>query len=173
MFGADWNNFFFSAFFQGVGKQDWWPGAEADYFWGPYNRPYNSMPESMLGNYWTEENPNAYFPRLRGYTAQSTSRELGVKQTKYLQNIAYLRLKNIQIGYNLPQTLMERIKMQSARVYISGENLFSWSPFYKVTRDLDVESTGPSDKVLTTGSSGNGNNYPMLKSYTIGLSITL
>ena len=131
------------------------------------------MPESMLDNYWTEENTDAYFPRLRGYTAQSTSRELGVKQTKYLQNIAYIRLKNIQLGYNLPQHLAERVKLNSARIYISGENLWSWSPLYRITRDLDPESTGPSDKVLTTGSSGNGNNYPMLKSYTIGISLTL
>jgi TonB-linked SusC/RagA family outer membrane protein len=173
LFGLDWNNFFFNAFFQGVGKQDWWPGAEADYFWGPYNRPYNSMPESMLDNYWTEENTDAYFPRLRGYTAQSTSRELGVKQTKYLQNIAYIRLKNIQLGYNLPQHIAERVKLNSARIFISGENLWSWSPLYRITRDLDPESTGPSDKILTTGSSGNGNNYPMLKSYTIGISLTL
>lgn len=171
--GAEWNNFFFSAFLQGVGKQDWWPGAEADAFWGPYNRPYNGTPKSMVGNYWTEEDPDAYFPRLRGYTAQSSSRELGVQQTKYLQNIAYLRMKNIQIGYNLPHTFLQKIKVTSARVYVSGENLWSWSPFYRVTKNLDVESTGPSDKVLTTGSSGKGNNYPMIKSFTLGLSVNL
>lgn len=173
MLGANWNNFFFSSFFQGVGKQDWWPGSEADVFWGPYNRPYNGTPKSIVGNYWTEENPNAYFPRLRGYTAQADFRELGVKQTRYLQNVAYIRLKNIQIGYNLPHTMTERLKINSARIYLSGENLWSWSPLYKITKDLDVESIGPSDKVLTTGTSGNGNNYPMLKSYTLGISVSL
>lgn len=173
MLGAEWNNFFFSTFFQGVGKQDWWPGIEADAFWGPYNRPYNDMPKSMASNYWTEEDPDAYFPRLRGYSAGNTSRELGVQQTKYLQNVAYLRMKNIQVGYNLPKNLLQKIHVSGARVYVSGENLWSWSPFYKITKDLDVESIGPSDKILTDGRAGKGNNYPILKSFTLGLSVNL
>lgn len=178
---ADWNGFFFSAFFQGVGKQDWWPGAEADYFWGPYNRPYNRVPKSMVDKIWSEANPNTYFPRLRGYAAQSGGGELTTVQTRYLQNIAYIRLKNIQIGYNLPETLTNRLKMSNVRIYVSGENLWSWSPMYKITKDLDPENTGRSDAILNppnnsnpnSNSSGNGNNYPMLKSVTFGLSITL
>lgn len=170
---VDWNGFFLSAFFQGVGKQDWWPGAEADYFWGPYNRPYNRVPTSMVDKIWSESNPNTYFPRLRGYAAQSSGGELTTVQTKYLQNIAYLRLKNIQLGYNLPQRLISRLKMSNVRVYVSGENLWSWSPMYKITKDIDPENTGGSDRVLTNGTNGNGNNYPMLKSVTFGMSITL
>ncbi|MBT1697052.1 TonB-dependent receptor [Fulvivirgaceae bacterium PWU4] len=173
MFGVNWSNFGFGAFFQGVGKQDWWPGAEADLFWGPYNRPYNTALESMASKIWSEENPNTYFPRLRGYSAQSTNRELFVKQTRYLQNVAYIRLKNIQVSYTIPTALLEKLKLNSARVFLSGENLWSWSPLYKVTRDLDVGSIGPSDKILTSGTSGNGFNYPVLKSYTVGLSVNL
>jgi len=173
MFGVNWSNFTVGAFLQGVGKQDWWPGAEADIFWGPYNRPYNNAPQSMVGEIWSEENPDTYFPRLRGYSAQAANRELFVKQTRYLQNAAYIRLKNIQIGYNLPATLLEKLKVNNARVFFSGENLWSWSPLYKVTRNLDVGSIGPSDKILTSGTSGNGFNYPVLKSYTFGLSVNL
>lgn len=169
---ADWNNFFFGAFFQGVGKQDWWPGAESSYFWGLYNRPYNRMPTWHLDNMWSETNPNAYLPRLRGYTAQNGAGELRQEQTKYLQNIAYIRMKNIQIGYNLPQSLISKVKMSAARVYFSGENLWTWSPLYKITKDIDVENTGGSDQVLTNGTSGNGYNYPMLKSLSFGLSVT-
>lgn len=173
MLGVSWSNFFVSSFFQGVGRQDWWPGGEADAFWGPYNRPYNDMPSSMVDEIWTENNPDSYFPRLRGYTALGSGRELSVRQTKYLQNIAYIRLKNIQVGYNFPSSVLEKVKINQARIYLSGENLWSWSPLYKVTRDLDVGSTGPSDKVLTSGTSGNGNNYPILKSFTVGLSVNL
>jgi len=168
----DWNNFFFSAFAQGVMKQDWWPGAEASLFWGQYNRPYNDIPTSMLGNIWSEDNPGAYFPRYRGYTAQGNNKQLTSVQTRYIQNIGYIRLKNIQVGYNLPTKMTERLKMTSARVYFSGENLWSWSPFYKVTKDLDVESTGGSDRVLTSGTSGNGYNYPILKSFTFGVAVS-
>lgn len=172
LLGADWNNFFFSTFFQGVGKQDWWPGGESDYFWGPYNRPYNDMLKVQIGNMWSEDNPDAYFPRLRGYTAQNGSGELRQPQTRYMQNIAYVRMKNIQIGYNLPVSLSERLSISNAKVYLTGENIFSLSPLYKVTRDLDVESTGPSDQILTSGNSGRGLNYPMLRSVSLGLSVT-
>ena len=171
--GAGWNNFFFSVFLQGVAKQDWWPGGEADYFWGQYNRPYNNVLTSQLGKIWSEDNPNAYFPRYRGYVAQSAGAELLQVQTKYLQSVAYLRLKNIQLGYNLPLSLIQRIKMNSARIYVSGENLWTASPLYKINgHNLDPENTGGSDRVLTDGTNGNGNNYPMLKSVTVGLSIT-
>ena len=166
-----WNNFFISTFFQGVAKQDWYPGSEAGTFWGQYNRPYNRLPQFHLGNIWSEENPDAYFPRYRGYTAQNGSAELAQTQTRYLQNAAYIRMKNVQVGYNLPQSLIRNIKMTNARIYLSGENLFTWSPLYKLTRDLDVESINGSDRVLTSGGNGNGNNYPMLKSVTLGLSV--
>jgi hypothetical protein len=93
-------------------------------------------------------------------------------QTKYLQNIAYLRLKNIQIGYNLPVSLISRFGAKGLKVYFSGENLLTWSPLYKITRDLDVENTGPSDQLFTSGNAGDGYNYPMMKNVTFGLSVT-
>jgi hypothetical protein len=172
MLSVDWNNFFFSSFFQGVAKQDWWPGSEAAIFWGQYNRPYNKLPEWQLGNIWSPENPNAYLPRYRGYVAQNGSGELYQTQTKYLQNAAYLRMKNLQVGYNIPRLLIKKVGMSTARLFVSGENLWTWSPLYKLTRDLDVENLGQSDSVVTSGTSGNGYNYPILKSITMGLSAT-
>ncbi len=170
--GADWNNFFFSSFFQGVAKQDWYPSIEAESFWGQYNRPYNNVPTFHLGNMWTPENVNAYFPRTMSRAASSnTARELGVPQTKYLQNVAYIRLKNIQIGYNLPKKLISKIGASDLKVYFSGENLWAYSPLYKLTKQMDVENTGPSDQVLGSSNSGDGYNYPLLKSLSFGLSI--
>ena len=105
--------------------------------------------------------------------AQSTNRELYVPQTKYLQKVSYIRLKNIQIGYNLPENLVSKAHMTNARVYISGENLWSASPLYKATKDFDVENIGKSDVIVTgTTNNGNTNNYPILKSVTVGLSVT-
>jgi hypothetical protein len=171
LFDFDWNNFFFSAFFQGVGQQTWWPGAEADAFWGPYNRPYNRVPTEMVDRIWSDANPDTYFPRLRGYIAQGTGRSLNVTQTKYLQNVAYIRLKNLQIGYSLPQSLIGRLKLTQAKVYISADNVWTYSPMYKVTHNLDVENIQGSDRVLTNGGNGNGQNYPILKGWTVGLNI--
>ncbi len=172
-FNADWNSIFFSAFFQGVGKQQWWPSNEASLFWGQYNRPYNPIPKWQLGEFWTPENTNAYLPRyVSRLTNRSGSMLREAPQTKYLQNIAYLRLKNIQIGYNLPASLISRIGASNLRVYFSGENLWTMSPLYKITRDLDVENTGPSDQLFTSDNAGDGYNYPMMKNVTFGLSVT-
>ena len=174
---GDWNNFFLSAFFQGVGKQDWYPSSEC-IFWGQYNRPYNNMPTWHEDNYWTEDNQGAYLPRYAGYNESLKS----TPQTRYLQNVAYIRLKNLQVGYTLPQQIVSKARMQNVRVYISAENLWCLSPLYKHTRDLDVTNIYGSDADLTDADasaglnnkhgSGDGNSYPQMKSVSLGLSVT-
>lgn len=182
--GADWNGIFVSAFFQGVGKQNWWPGNDNALFWGQYNRPYNNIPKSMIGEIWSPENPNTYFPRYRGYVALQGTRELSVVQTRYLQNVAYIRLKNMQIGYNFPKSLMEKAKMQQARIYVSAENPWTWSPLYRRTKNFDVATiygedaeaksmagqSGGTNSIIRNG--GMSYSYPVLKSLSFGLSLT-
>jgi TonB-linked SusC/RagA family outer membrane protein len=170
--GANWNNLYFTAFFQGVMKQDWYPSREAEFFWGQYNRPYNRVPTFQLGNIWTPENPDAYFPRYMSRAAASTTtRTLGAPQTRYLQRVSYIRLKNIQFGYSLPKTLISKIGANDVRLYFSGENLWTNSPLQKLIKHLDVENAVPSDQLFTSSNAGDGYNYPMLKSYSIGLNI--
>ena len=177
--GADWNGIFVSAFFQGVGKQDWWPGTDNALFWGQYSRPYSNIPSSMIGNIWSEDNPNAYFPRYRGYVALQSTRELSVVQTRYLQNVAYIRLKNLQFGYHFPKALTSRARMQSASIYVSAENIWGWSPLYKHTKNIDFGSIYGEDRESKNvmGGSGISNgsqvyNYPLLKGISFGLSVT-
>jgi TonB-linked SusC/RagA family outer membrane protein len=171
--GANWNNFFLTAFFQGVGKQNWWPSTEAEVFWGQYNRPYNKLPSWHLDNHWTPENTDAYLPRYVSRQNNRTGGILTFAQTKYLQNIAYIRLRNIQFGYNLPKGISSKIGAENVKVYFSGESLWTWSPLYKITKDIDVDNTGPSDQLFNSGgNSGDGYNYPMLKTMTLGLSVT-
>ena len=173
--GADWNNFFFSAFLMGVGKQQWYPSTESEIFWGQYNRPYNNIPVFHLGNMWTPDNTDAYFPRTMSRAASNaTTRELGVAQTKYLQNVAYIKLRNIQLGYNLPQQVASKIHASAVQVYVSGEDLWTYSPLYKIVGrgHIDVENTGPADQMFTSSNAGDGYNYPMLKSVSFGLSVT-
>ena len=168
---ADWNNIYCSAFFHGVGKQNWYPSSES-IFWGQYNRPYNQYPKWHVGNEWTENNPDAYLPRNVGYSALSRNAELQVAQTRYLQNVAYIRLKNLQIGYNLPKNIISKAYIQKASVYISAENIWSYSPLYKRTHDIDVTNISGSDPDLTTINYGDGLNYPQMKSISLGLSVT-
>lgn len=171
MFNADWNGFFVSTFFQGVGKQDWFPDKECG-FWGQYNRPYNMLPKWHLNNYWTEDNRDAYLPRYAGYNQSLGYGGANAVSDRYMQNVAYIRLKNFQFGYTIPRSLTSKVRMQNARVYISGENLWSWSPLYKHTRDFDVTNTQGSDPDLTSGTSGDNYSYPLMKSISLGLSVT-
>lgn len=179
MIGADWNNFFFNAFFQGVGKQDWYPSGGASNFWGQYNRTYNTIPKWHLdpGIIWSEENPDSYFPRYRGHMrGGTTALNKGLSsQTKYLQNVAYIRLKNIQFGYNLPQHISSKIQARAIRVYVGGENLWVWSPLHRRAKDIDPEGIRRSDSLVRPSASynaGDGYNYPMLGSVIFGLSVT-
>ncbi|WP_293953405.1 MULTISPECIES: SusC/RagA family TonB-linked outer membrane protein [unclassified Sphingobacterium] len=163
----DWKGIYLSSFFQGVGKQNWYPSNES-IFWGQYNRPYNNLPEWHLNNYWTADNPNGYFPRYAGYNESIKT----TPQTRYIQNVAYIRMKNLQIGYSFPKSVTNRLKISSLRAGLSGENLWTWSPLYKKTKDLDVGNLGKSDPEIGTGS-GDGFNYPIMKSISFNLSIGL
>ena len=173
--GGDWNNFSLSAFFQGVGKQDWFPSTEAGVFWGQYNRPYNKIPRWQLDNHWTPENPDALLPR---YVARLANRNQGIlreAQTRYILNVAYIRLKNIQLGYTLPRKISSKISASNARFYVSAENIWTWSPLYRITHDIDPENAVPSDQVFTsttTPNYGDAYNYPLLKGVTFGLSVS-
>lgn len=171
-FGIDleWNNIFLSAFFQGVGKQDWYPSNEASVIWGQYNRPYAQMPKWHLNNYWTEDTPDAYLPRYAGYYAPFY-KGTNNANTRYLMDVSYIRLKNLQVGYTLPSKWTDAIRMKKVSIFFSGENLWTWSPMYKYTRDIDVTANiYGTDSVLS--STGDGFNYPTLRSYSLGLNIT-
>lgn len=163
----NWKNLSLSMFFQGVGKRDWYPSLGANYFWGQYSHWYSIIPKATLKNNWTEENPdpNAYWPRLRGPMVYGP-RELQA-QTRYLQNASYIRLKDITIGYSLPAKVIQKIHFQNVQVYFTGQNIWTYSPMFKVTRDIDPEVIEPGP------GSYDGMTYPMLKSYTFGLKFTL
>jgi TonB-linked SusC/RagA family outer membrane protein len=172
MANADWNNFSLSVFFQGVGKRDWFPSTEAAFFWGQQNRVYSFLPRFNLDR-WTEDNPSqeAYFPRYRGYVALSGTRELAVKQTRYLQNASYIRLKNLTLGYSLPRAVTQRLHISALRVYFTGQNLWTYSPMYKIMKNFDPEVIEGSDPEINARG-GDGFSYPMPKSYTLGVNIS-
>ncbi len=167
---ADWNNFWFTAFFQGVGKQDWYPSNEGSSLWGQYNRPYNYLPKWHLGNYWTEDNTDAYLPRYSGYNRIFYQGGY-YANTRYMQDVSYIRLKNLQFGYNLPKKWLKKINIDQIGVYFSGENVWTWSPMYKLTRDINVSNIGNSDPDLNTGR-GDAYNYPIMSTFSLGVNIT-
>lgn len=170
--GFDYFGFDFSIFFQGTGNHYWYPNSESMAFWGPYSRPYCTfLPDDFLDNVWSEDNPDAYFPRPRAYSAYTDGATLSNVNSRYLQNLRYLRLKNLSVGYTVPQKALKKIGIQKVRVYFSGENLAYWSPFKKHSRYIDPEAAF--DR-LSSGSPTRYNNafYPWQKTYMFGVDIT-
>ena len=162
---ADYTVFDLSAFFQGVGKQDWFPTTYAYDFWGPYSFPSLSfIHKDFEKNCWSESNPDAYFPRQRGYQSYDGG-SLSVPTDRYLQNAAYLRLKNLTFGYTVP--LKSDKVFKKIRVYFTGENLFYISPLKKYCKTVDPELTNTS----STYNSGSGVGYGYSRSFSIGLDI--
>lgn len=162
---GDYRGFDFSAFFQGIGKCDWFPTTYAYDFWGPYSFPSLSfIHEDFLDNCWSEENPDGYFPRQRGYQSYDGG-SLSVPTDRYLQNAAYLRLKNVTVGYTLP--LKKKNVIQSLRIYFTGENLWYTSPLKKYSKTVDPEMATAS----ASYNSGSGVGYGFSKTFSFGIDV--
>ncbi|GAB3914051.1 SusC/RagA family TonB-linked outer membrane protein [Larkinella knui] len=161
--GASWNGLDFSMLTQGILRRNWYPGNNADKFWGPYSRPYYSfIPENFEDDVWTPTNTDAYFPVLRGYTALNDGGDLRSPNDRYIQNAGYLRLKNVVIGYTFPEKFTKKIRIPRARIYVSGENLLTYTPLR--TKYIDPEQLD--------GDGTNGRTYPMSKTISAGLNVT-
>ncbi len=158
-----WYGVDISVFFQGVGKLSWMPNGNCIYFWGPYSyhRP-TFIPTDFLEKCWSEEpganNSKAIFPRKRGRIATTSNL---VTSDFYLQNAAYLRLKNLTVGYTLP---IKSKAIEKARIYFSGENLFYLSPLRRATKYIDPE--------VATTSISEDCTYPYSKTFSFGVDIT-
>jgi TonB-linked SusC/RagA family outer membrane protein len=169
--GFAWAGFDVSVFFEGTGDHYWYPARYNFDFWGPYSLGYPTfLAKNFLDNCWSEDNPNAYFPRPRSNVASNGGGELGRVNDRYIQNIRYLRFKNLTVGYELPKKLISHIGLEALRVYFSGENIAFWSPITKYTQHLDPESCfnrsgDPVDDL-------NNTSYPWQKTFMLGLDIT-
>lgn len=164
--GADWKGFDFSMFWQGIGRKDWYPtnGDKSFNFFGPYalasagfiHKDFESM-------CWNEDNTDAYFPRRRARLSFSGS-ALGEVNDRYLQNIGYIRLKNLSFGY----TFRFKKAVDKLRLAFDGENLWYWSPLKKHCKIIDPElATVKSDYYPSTGS---GFAFPCTYTFNIQLS---
>lgn len=120
--GLNYKNFDFTTFLQGIGKRDAWIDNSA--LWG-FTSEWN-VPFVYATDYWTPENQQAYFPRLRFGNGGNSK-----IQTDYLQDASYLRVKQITLGYSLPKTLIQKAKLNRVRVYITAQNLFTFTSLFE------------------------------------------
>lgn len=159
----EWYGFDISAFLQGVGHQDWYPANDNIKFWGPYVRPFASfIPRNFMADVWSEDNPDAYFPRARAYSARDSKHSLRNVNDRYLQNLAYCRLKSLTVGYSLPEKWLSKVGLSRCRVYFSGENLFYISSLHSDFIDPEQATTN----------NGNSDAYPWYKTFAFGVNLS-
>ncbi|MDD4190805.1 MAG: TonB-dependent receptor [Mangrovibacterium sp.] len=127
-----WKGFDLNVFFQGVAKQDAW--LSTAYWIDGYNNEWNAH-NVILADWWSEDNTDAFFPRpvITGGT------DVTATQTRWLQNAAYLRLKDLTIGYTIPSKMTSRWKINKMRVYFSGNNIWETTGIYKYKNLADPE----------------------------------
>lgn len=174
--GAMLKGFDVEVLLQGVGKRDMW--STSSLFIPHAAGAQMNIFENQL-DYWTESNQNARFPRpyingafgsLSGLPGNSGCNNF-TPQTKYLNNLAYLRIKNFTVGYTLPQNLTRKIFVEKLRFYFSAQNLFT---FDHIDGVMDPECTGGSSKSYTNGMDMTmaGRAMPFNRQWSCGLQIT-
>jgi len=146
---ADYKRFDLGVFFQGVGKVD-------GFLYNAAIMPFynGGTIYEIHKNYWTPENTNADFPRLA--FDQANNQRLS---SFWMKSASYLRLKNIQLGYSFQPTLLHKIGVRSLKLVATGENLLTLNSFWS---GFDVEAPV-----------GTGNFYPQMKTYSLGINISL
>jgi hypothetical protein len=145
---ASYKNFTLNAFVQGVGKAD-------GYLYGRAIQPFFSgaSAHEQHKDYWRQDNQSAEFPRLTWGDSGNNYQH----SSFWMKDASYLRLKNLQIGYNLPARIVNALKMDHVRFYVNGQNLFTLDNFWD---GYDVETP-----------IGTGTQYPQVKIYSLGLDV--
>lgn len=172
--GGEWKGFDIDMFFQGVGKRSVWTQSA---FVMPMMRGADAIYDNQT-SYWTEENPdpNADFPNLfPGNAGRGTISvlELGnhnfYPQDKYLVNMAYLRFKNLTVGYTLPAEMASKIYMQRARIYFSANNLMELINKSNAPVDPEVNAA---ESGVSLGNATWGRIDPMYRTVSLGVQLT-
>jgi TonB-linked SusC/RagA family outer membrane protein len=183
----DWNGFDASVFLQGVLKRDFYPRNYL--FWGPYQQPYANVYPWHLDHYRpTDDTPDqrdkhsaayiaagladanldATYPVLQSWLADANYTDgngnragLDIPNTQYLLNGAYLRIKNITLGYSLPQSILQRTGISRLRFFVTAENIFEFS---EVKKFVDPET-------INNSTDNSAWAYPFQRKFACGLNL--
>lgn len=158
--GADWKGFDVRLFFQGVMKRDYAP--TSGYFYGSDSNFWFAQGLEPHEDYFRDDPDHPLGLNLDSYYARPTfdTTKNNQNQTRFLQDASYIRLKNVQIGYTIPQSIISKWGIANLRVYVSGENLWTGTSLSDL---YDPE---------TIDGGWNGCVYPMSKTLSCGLSLT-
>lgn len=154
--GLDYKGFDFSMFWQGIGERQVWTGNGDPYTFGAVGNQWQSAGFKEHLDYWSVDNPNAFLPAPTFNSAWRNQEA----QTRYLKNGAYVRLKNVSVGYNFSSNIIDKLHLKKLRLFVTGENLITITDMPTM---FDPEATG--------GYWGAGKIYPLQKSYSLGLNV--
>ncbi|MFO7825279.1 MAG: TonB-dependent receptor [Cyclobacterium sp.] len=157
--GANWKGFDLSVLVQGVAKRDIMFSGSTNLFWGFVGNMWQSTIAEPHLDYWSETNTNAYFPKpyMSGEHGKNTR-----SQTRYLQNGAYVRLKNVQLAYTLPANFTQKVHLRNVQFFLSGDNLLTVTNLFET---FDPEGV--------SGAWGGGKVYPLQRVYSAGINLGL
>lgn len=149
-FSLSYKKFDFSAFAQGSANQSFWINPSAT---SPFNNQTQLL-KAYADSHWSEENQNVYaiWPRLSPTINSNNSQP----STWFMRNAAFLRLKQVELGYSIPKNILNKIRANAFRVYVNGSNLLMFSKF----------------KMWDAEMAGNGLGYPVQKVFNVGVNLT-
>ncbi|MDN3670462.1 TonB-dependent receptor [Echinicola jeungdonensis] len=154
--GGAWKGLDFNAFLQGHLEQNI---LRTGYMAYPFSRVWTNQNPTFLGKTWTEENPDAKYPRL---TVNHNRAGWNYANNDFmLQNSRYIRLKSLIVGYTLPQTMIEKLSLSKVRVYFSGNDLWEATA---IKDGFDPE-TGEN------ATDGDNAGYPFARTWSFGVNI--
>ena len=177
--GLGYQGFDFSVFFQGVGKREMW-GASPLAIPG-FNSSDGAMPQAIAGDFWYEtfdttgnvigNNYDAFYPRAYNMGASSSGNNMQVSD-RYLLNMAYLRMKNLTVGYSMPKHLSRKALISNVRVYVSLENFLTFDHLRGLPIDPEEIAGYSYLDSSNYNSSRTGVGAPTFKSASVGLQLT-
>lgn len=168
--GADYKGIDFSIFFQGIGKRQIWGSGQLAI--PGYNAKEGALPKTFTTDYWTEERTDAFYPRAWNLGGSNTGFSMQ-KQSRYLLDMSYLRIKNITLGYTFPENLLSKVYISKARLYMSLENFFTFDKLNGLPIDPEAisgYSMFRSDSNYNLGRTGMGT--PVFKTLSCGVQLT-
>ena len=163
-YNVEWNGFDFSMFWQGVGKRSMMLRGEMV---EPFHANYAKTMYKHQLDYWTPTNTDARWPRLAENGSSSQKNNWSQPTENYVLDAAYLRLKNIAIGYTLPKKWIRPVGLENVRVFVNGQDLFTFTK----NSFIDPESSEKDSKMGNHGGSMSGRQYQPSRYYGFGFNI--
>jgi len=169
--GAEYKGFDLAVFMQGIGKREIWGAGQLAI--PGYHVKDGAMPQAIAGDFWKEDRPDAFYPRAWNLGGSNEGYVMR-PQTRYLLDMSYFKIKNINLGYSIPESVLKNARLKNARVYVSLENFFTFDNLRGLP--IDPEAISGNSMLLTNGNynlgrTGTGN--PSFKSASFGIQIGL